>query len=313
MATTEVPFHADPAFRPPAFLSRSPIEPRRRVALFGATLLYALLFAGLTADFHFAPGPAPIPQEIPVEIVPEPEPPPPPPEAKEPPAPKPILKPVEEKPAYDAPRAGTADRDTDVVGKTEKEAPTPAPTPPPDQTPDKPQDNPKPAEAAAKEETKPPDSDTPTPDAPPAPVADGDTPPPQVAKADPKPPAAAPPKFSLPASAFTSVPDVDFGAPAMKSPVSGGQARARYLTMLMGLIRPHIHKPGGLLLKGANGAVDVYFAVDAKGRLTDRWVMNPSGSRELDAAVFDAIAAAQPFPPPPTGRPESLEFHYTAD
>jgi protein TonB len=312
MATVEISFHADPAQRP-ALWSRSPIEPSRRVAITGATLLYALLFAGLTADYRFAPARAPIPQEIPVEIVPEPEPPPPPPQAQQPPAPKPIVEPEQEKPAYDAPRAGTAEHDTDVVGKSEKEPPAPAPTPPPDQKPDKPQDNPKPAEAAAKDETKPPDSQSPSPEAPPAPVADGETPPPQVAKADPNPPAQAPPKFSLPASALASIPDVEFGAPAMKSPVSGGQARSRYLTILVGLIRPHIHQPAGLQLKGGNSRVSVAFAIDAKGRLTDRWVLSPSGSPELDAAVFEAIAAASPFPPPPQGRAEMLEFHYGAD
>jgi protein TonB len=307
MALAEDSFHADPEERPPP-LARS-IEPSRWFALAGATLLYTLMFVGLTVDYRFAPTPEPVPQEIPIEIVPEPEPPPPPPQARETPKPQPSAQPELEDPATDAPRAGTKDHDTEIVDKSEKAPPKPAPSPPPDQKPEKPDDNPKPAEVAAKEDTKAPDIDQPAPDAPPAPVADGDTPPPSQAKADPNPPAQAPPKYVMPPMAFASVPDIDFGAEEIRTIVSGGRSKATYLSTLYGLIVPHVHMPSGHPKSGGAMGV-VAFVVDAKGRLTDRRVARSSGSPDLDAAVFEAIGKSSPFPPPPHGAPMALEFTY---
>ena len=55
------------------------------------------------------------------------------------------------------------------------------------------------------------------------------------------------------------------------------------------------------------------FVVDGRGRLTQRFVQEGSGSLELDEAAMRAVAAAatHPFPPPPHGRPLGIVFTYT--
>ena len=124
MALAEDSLHADPDERPPP-LART-IEPRPRVALFGATLVYALLFAGLTADYRFAPRQEPAPQEIPVEIVPEPE---PPPRRRKLTPPQPTRSPAAEylPPAYDAPRVAKTKGRMARGGKVRETPPTPSP------------------------------------------------------------------------------------------------------------------------------------------------------------------------------------------
>ena len=301
MALAEDSLHADPDERPPP-LARS-IEPRPRVALFGATLLYALLFAGLTADYRFAPRQAPAPEEIPVEIVPEPEPPPPQPQAQETPKPQPSPQPQQPEyipPAYDAPRVGKSkDKNSETVEKSEQTPPTPVPQPS-----EKPQ--PEKSEAAAKEEAKAPDAEKPAPDAPPAPVADGETPPQKKARAKPPAEAAAPSTDS--GIVFNSGPDP--GAEVMEALTAPGRERLTYLTHLYGLIIPHRRLPSGPSPRSYNseGAV-IVFDVDGRGRLTYRSLHQSSGWREFDVACLDSLEKALPFPPPPHGAEMALEYH----
>jgi protein TonB len=302
MAATEDYLHADPEERPPP-LARS-IEPSRRLALFGATLLYVLLFAGLTADYRFAGRPLPPPQEIPVEIVPEP--PPPPPQAQETPKPQPSPQPQQQEyipPAYDAARAGTSkDKNSETAEKSVETPPTP--TPEQDQKPEK-------AEAAAKEEAKAPELEKPAPDAPPAPVADGETPPPQKARANPKPQAESSANSAAPAIVFNS--GRDPGAEVMEALTAPGRARMTYFSTLYGLIKPFLHRPAGSAPHAVNpdGGV-IVFTVDGRGRLTYRNIQRSSGWRELDLANLDAVGKASPFPPPPWA-PMAVEFDYTAE
>ena len=290
--------------------SRRPGELRRKwiaVAVVFAT--YTLAGATLVYDGGLGETPKPA-EEIPVEIVVEPPPPPaPPPPPPAAPAPKPD---VDLAPAFDAPRAGTADTDT---GDKEKASP-PAPA-----AQDKSAERDSGAEAKA-EAPKPEAPPTPEPTqeaqpaapAPPLNVSEGEVPAPAPPAPEPTPSptpqpqaseAASPAKPEPPAGKsaplFASVPDVDFSGTAMKSPVSGGNSRAIYTSILLGSILPHFHKPHGgrSSLGGKSGVVN--FSVDAQGRLLNRYISEESGLPELDRAAIDAVGAASPFPPPPAG------------
>jgi protein TonB len=232
--------------------------------------------------------PAPPPEEIPVEIVVEPPPPPPPPEAKAEPQPQEY-----EKPATDAPREGKSDHDDENVAEKEKPAAAPPPpvaTPSPEAS--------KPAEAPAPDLPK---------------EAEAEAPPP--VKAEPQ--SAPPPKPSAVAALmknFQDVPDVDFGGVAVQSPVTGGAAKASYLTMLYGLVIPRMRVPALAHAYGRRLSGVVAFAVDGRGRLMQRYVVESSGSMELDEAAMQAVSdASRAFPPPPHKAPIGMRFTYSVD
>ncbi len=109
---------------------------------------------------------------------------------------------------------------------------------------------------------------------------------------------------------FAALPDVDFGGAAIKTPVTGGQARGTYLSIVYGMIMPRVHRPHDARSQVGRGHGSVVFSVDGQGRLVDRWIADESGSRELDQAVFNAIGAASPFPPPPGRGTVQLRFSY---
>ena len=236
----------------------------------------------------------PLPEvvEIPVEMIPEPppEPPPPPPQEQPPPQVQEI-----EKPATDAPREGKSDHDDEHVA--EKEKPAAAPPPPPAPTPST-EPSP-PAEAAAPDLPK---------------LAEPDAPEP-VKTETPK--EAAPPKPSVMAAlpkTFEDVPDVDFGGAAIRSPVTGGAAKSTYLTQLYGLIVPRLHVPPVAKAYGRTLVGAIAFEVDGHGRLLQRFVVEPSGSMELDEAAMQAVAAAsKAFPPPPKNAPIGMKFTYSVN
>ena len=121
-----------------------------------------------------------------------------------------------------------------------------------------------------------------------------------------KPPAPAPsatpntkPAAGKPAPLFDSLPDLDFGGANIAAPVAGGNARATYTAIIVGLFRKHIHVPAGLAPRRIDGVIA--FTLDAQGRLINRWVQESSGVREMDSAAFDAVGASSPYPPPPPG------------
>lgn len=239
--------------------------------------------------------PAPEVVEIPVELIPEPPPEPPTPQSPTPPpSPEPSAPPQEiEKPATDAPREGKSDHDDEHVA--EKETPTAAPPPPPAPTPS-PEPSP-PAQAAA-------------PDLPEMPEPDAPEPVKTVTPTE-----AAPTKPSVLAvlpKTFENVPDVDFGGAAIRSPVTGGNAKSTYLSQLYGLIVPRLHVPALAKAYGRTLVGAIAFEVDRHGRLVQRFVALPSGSTELDEAAMQAVAAAaKSFPPPPKGSPIGMKFTYS--
>ena len=268
-----------------------PLRARASARLAVATLAAVALELAVFALIYFERGdPPPAPEPIPIEIVVEPPPPPPPPPQASP-QPQPPAQPYE-KPATDAPREGKSDHDDDNVAEKPKPAaapPPPAPTPSPEAS--------KPAETPAPELAK---------------AEEAESPPP--AKAEPTP---APPKpaalAALPKS-FDSVPDVDFGGEAMKSPVTGGGAKATYFSMLYGLVVPRMRVPAVAKAYGRRLTGVVAFVVDGRGRLTQRFVVESSGSLELDEAAMQAVAeASHSFPPPPRKAPIGMRFTYTVN
>jgi periplasmic protein TonB len=108
------------------------------------------------------------------------------------------------------------------------------------------------------------------------------------------------------------VPDVDFGGAAVKSPVTGGDAKASYMSMLYGLVTPRMRVPALAHAYGRRLTGVVAFAVDGRGRLIQRYVVESSGSMELDEAAMQAVSdASRAFPPPPHKSPIEVRFAYT--
>ena len=272
---SEIRFKANAAERLLLLRGPSDGEPRQIIGFVGVCLVYAALLALLVMEEQWAP--APVPQAIPVEIVLE-QPPEKKPEAPPAPQPQPPPQPAaSDEPATDAPRKI-------VEKKSETQAPEDLiKAPPKSEAP-----SPQPAREK-KEQPSAPTLATADPNFDGFKSADG---------------------FQLPK--FDSVPDIDFGA-AMASPVDGGNARTTYFSILYGLIMPRFHALVSAIPKGPRAEGTVVFGVDGRGRVTQRRVIQASGSRELDAAALEAIAKSSPFPPPPSGFPVELAFTYGAN
>ena len=307
---------------------------RRWLSVAFVALAYALVVGAVF--YQRAIEPPPQPEEIPVEIVVEQPPPPPPSPPAAQPAPQPTEAPkppdVDLTPAHELPKAGTAETDNGDKEKDAKAAPAPdaedkthdklsgaeakAEAPKPEATPEpapSPEPTPTPEASATPEPTP---VETPMPDMKTTP--DGEIPAAAASPPKPQPESTAPPapaKAEPPAGKskfapmFAALPDVEFGGAAIKSP-GGGAARGTYLTIVYGMIMPRVHKPNDARSMVGRGHGAVVFSVDGQGRLVDRWIAEPSGSPELDRAVFNAIGAAGPFPPPPARGTVQLRFTY---
>lgn len=328
----------DPAFETDSQLTARPedhlVAPeaaRRGSGRFGVILafvlaIHAAIVAVVLYEASLEKQQTSAPEEIPVELVqeppPEPAPPPPPPE---PPPPK---EKAEKKPkpkidddariATDAPRFENKekiervapDQETKAQAKAEpskQTAQTPAP--------------PKPPEAPADADKQGPAEDAPAKpaeDKPGAEALDKATPAPPKRAVEKKAPAPskAPPTqakrqtLSDQLASLAPVPDYKVGSSAKPSPVGGGTAPTSYLSILYGLIMPHMKIPADLRdgRQAADGIVAFY--VDERGNLTHQVVYRASGRPDLDRAAMAAVKAAAPFPPPPRGDPHSIWFHY---
>ena len=284
------------------------------LALIAAAALHLLIPVAILVVAAFAPRPAPPVEEIPVEVVVEKPPPPPPkpPEDK----PKPPPQPEDEKPAYDAPSAATAE-------KANRESPvktTSAPQTSPEkaQTPGAPQDSkemaaaeqPK-AQAAPTPQETPPQDNADTRAAPTPAAEDAAEPPPAPVPAEkpsppPAPRAKAPVGTPLPDAEV--LPDYKFAHAATESPIVGGDADTRYFTIIYGMIRAHMHQPRDANQARHEGAI--VFALDETGNLLERKVVVSSGSPNLDMSVMNAIAEAAPYPAPPGWQPRAMRLTY---
>lgn len=287
------------------------------------TILGFLLWEDKQTEF------VPPPEEIPVEVITEPpapeqakkeEPPPPEPEQKQekqekqkPPPQQP-----EEEPATDAPKLESKAKSEQDSPEEQKEVKTPRNAPPTEKVvpkDEKPQglkdakedaDGDKTPEPAPKKEVEDkPDAEvieraekTPTPtdkpetkDTKAAKKGDSNTIAEQVAMLAP-------------------LPDYKLAAPPKTSPIGGGQAKTTYLTILYGLIMPHMKIPPRIrdIQMSSKGVVAFY--IDEMGNLTHQAVYKSSGLPDLDAAALTAVRQAAPFPPPPRGLPRAMLFSY---
>ncbi len=291
----------------------------------------ALVTFLLWEDWRLAREAPPAMEEIPVEVVTEPPAPkqeqPPQPEPEKPPEPQqqeqkqkpPPPPPPEEieKPAFDAPKAESKSK-SEVDAPELKELRTPKNEPPKENVApkdDKPQGL-KDAEddegkAKAPEETK----ETSLED-----KSDAEI----IERAEPiqKPQDKLDPNEKGPAkkgesnsiadqlAALAPIPDYQLAAPPKPSPVGGGQAKTTYLTILYGLIMPHMHIPPRVRASQTMAKGVVAFYIDEMGNLTHQAVYKSSGAPELDAAALAAVRRAAPFPAPPRGLPHSMLFTY---
>jgi protein TonB len=316
-------FSANPAERliaTPARLSDWQERPRFLIILFLCLILHVLLIAYLLREDALSASLLAPEQEIPVEVVvlpppPEQAEPPPQPQPKEPP-PKQKMQPEEyEKPAFDAPRA--ANKETIERETASEETKSPNVAPPKEQatrTPEQPKEasarQPTPQEPLAQESAQKQPDETVEAEtveaAAPAPQPKPDkTPTPTKTEVSPKEKTGS---IADQIAALAPIPDFKLGAAAKPSPVSGGNARTSYLSILYGLIVPRMQIPASARHKMADGLVAFY--VDERGNLTHQAVIRSSGVTELDAAAISAVRRAAPFPPPPTGHPRSILFHY---
>jgi TonB family protein len=270
-------------------------------------------------------------EEIPVEVItePPPEPPreekkeepkppePPPPEQKEQKKPPPPPPPTEtEKPAFDAPKAESksksevnAPEEADQAKTKRKDEEKFAPKD------EKPQglkdaqddaDGEKPPEATEQKEVEDkPDAEIieraekiPTPTDKPE---TKDTKPPKKGDAN---------SIADQVAALAPLPDFKLAAPPKPSPVAGGQAKTTYLTILYGLIMPHMRIPPRVREMQMSSKGVVAFYIDEMGNLTHQAIYKSSGLPDLDAAALAAVRVAAPFPPPPRGLPHSMLFTY---
>jgi len=316
---SEADFIAEPVERLDAPEPPTPAERRFHVlALIAAAMLHLLIPLSFFLAYWLWPRTIPTAvQEIPVEVVveqpPEPPPPPKPPEEK----PKPPPKPLDEKPAYDAPADPTEEKvnrespDKKTEAEKTPEAPPP-PTPGASPKADTPAPAPHPAEEQ-KGEAAPPAHDL-------KPEPQGELPADENPKPEDNPtqaaaPAAppAPPKkapVGEPLPTIEDLPQYKFARSVEKSPVAGGNAESRYLTIIYGMIKEHLHESPALHLDLANrhGMVDFY--LDEGGNLVGRKLVSSSGSPDLDIAVMAAIAAGAPYPAPPNWSPVSLNYNF---
>ena len=309
MPSPDRPLKANPAERslPPQAARRS--EPFGWLVVVGVSLVYAALLSLFW--FERREPSAVAPEPIPVEIVAEPPAPPPPPPAPPPDAQKPAPTP-DEPPATDAPRAGTeAEKPPDAPAEPAKAAAAEPPPKPPSPAPDPgaaggpKQDGAPQAKDAAAE----PAEDRPAEITRPAGEAPDDKPdaPQKRPEAAPTPPNPA----GYPATTLAPMPDADFAAYARRTPFSGN-ANDTYLSTLYGMIVPRLHASLTARSRSAKREGTIAFTVDSSGNLLERRIVAPSGSRDLDAAAYAAVADAAPFPSPPYGGPIGLTFTYSA-
>ncbi|MBI1980098.1 MAG: TonB family protein [Methylocystis sp.] len=307
------------------------VRPRFLAFLLLCLLAHILVILFLLwQDWRYAREAPPVVEEIPVEVINEPPPAlkqeePPPPEPEKPPEqqqkqqkPPPPPPPAEdEKPAFDAPEAESKTK-SDVNApelnelKTPKNAPEKENVTPKDEKPQGMKEGEDEAgKAKAPEETK----EAPVEDKSDAEIIEQAAPE-KTPQEKPEPNEKGAVKkgeansIADQLAALAPIPDYKLAAPPKPSPVGGGHAKTTYLTILYGLIMPHMHIPprvrGSRVI--ARGAIVFY--IDEMGNLTHQAVHQPSGAPDLDAAALAAVRRAAPFPAPPRGLPHSMLFSY---
>ena len=313
---SEADFTAEPVERLDG--PETPSSAERRglaVALIAAAVLHLAIPLALFAYYAFWPPAVPTEvREIPVEVVVEQPPTPPKPKPAED-KPKPPPKPFEEKPAFDAPAPETKEKVNREAPDKTTEAPASQTPPPP--TPGAPPKSEAPAPEPTPADQQKAESEAEAQDLTPAP--EGELPAnltsrPKDGAAEAAAPAAraSPPKAPVgePLPTIEDLPQYKFAREVEHSPIAGGNAESRYLTIVYGMIKAHLRESPELHIDSANkhGAVDFY--VDEGGNLLGKKLTSSSGSPNLDMAVMNAIAAAAPYPAPPNWRPLYLTYNF---
>jgi len=297
-----------------------PVKRKRFLVLFAVCLLIHITIVAFLVFMDRVGAPLPTPEEeISVEVVNEPPPPPeqqaeqpPPPEQKPPEPPEPEKKPqpkppqekltLDEKPAFDAPRAENKeklDREApDDATKAQKQAqPNEQVAPTPTPIKQKPQQEVAPQPAQEPEATEPKEEDkreAEVVEQAPKPGAKTDKKP---TKPDPKAVVGEKQKsISDMVASLAPVPDFQIGGAAKTAPINGGTAKPTYLSVVLGYIKRQFHPPGG----GRYGDGVITFYVDPEGHLVHQALRQSSGSAALDQAAMTALRHAGPFPPTPT-------------
>jgi TonB family protein len=122
------------------------------------------------------------------------------------------------------------------------------------------------------------------------------------------PPAKAPVEWTPPA--IEDLPQYKFAREVQQSQIAGGTAESRYFTTIYGMIKAHLHETPELHVDRANKQGVVDFSLDKRGNLVGRKLSSSSGSPNLDTAVMTAIAAAAPYPAPPSSRARNLRYNF---
>lgn len=245
-------------------------------------------------------------QETPIEVVAEmPKPPTLP--VPQPPTPKQEI----EKPATSAPRAVNDVKEDSERADKDPHAPKSAAAPAeaePKPTPDEPKEAAEPPAKDSPEKTE--AAETPKPDkeaealdkAPPEPPKK----PAKLAQAKPAPPKPPhrPKSVAQQLAGNSELPDYTFAKPMRKrAKVSGGSEDDRYLAVVYGLITQNRH---AISVPYGNWSVSVSFVVDGGGNLVGVQISKPSGYAEVDNQAVEAVEAAAPYPPPPSGGNTSM-------
>jgi protein TonB len=292
--------------------------------LFAAVLLFHATTLGGLVTLDWVARPLTVgEEEIPVEVVQEPPPeaPQPPPqqqaEEQKPPEPQPQQQQkqkltLDDKPAFDAPRAENKEQvereAPDEESRSQRQARPDAHTAekPPEER-QKPQQEMQPdpgeqqgATDSAEEDKR--EAEI-TKQAAPRPTEKVES---MFGKPDPK--AAIGPRQKSTAELLASLeptPHYRLSGAAKVAPISGGTASPTYFSVVLGYILRKFHPSGGRQEVGS-----IVFFVDPNGNLMHQALRKSSGSTARDQEALAALHRAQPFPPTPDGTSIGMVWNY---
>lgn len=112
-------------------------------------------------------------------------------------------------------------------------------------------------------------------------------------------------------ASLTPSPNFSIASESKLSPVGGGTADMRYMTVLYGLIvKQEKRQPTPRSVSSLHNEVRVIvgFWIDDSGALIQQALERTSGYPDIDAVAMSAVRRAAPFPTPPYGEPHAFYF-----